>query len=283
MNRDRMLLGLGGALLVAFLASMYVYHLLQRAQTNVKPTGHIQVVVAAAPLQVGQMLAPTDLALLDWPEALQPQGSFQHKEDCIGRAATVPLVANEVVLDQELAKRGEGAGLPVSIPAGMRAVSVGVDDVVAVAGFVTPGTVVDVLATGTVPGGEGQGDSVTRTILEHAKVLAVGQQLTTENGKPVSAPVVTILVNPEDGEKLTLAASTGRIHLALRNVVDAADVNPPPIYGYNVFVGGARPVAAKVSHVVVATKAAPKATPPPPPWAVQVIRGDKVENQSFPR
>jgi pilus assembly protein CpaB len=277
MNRDRMLLGLGGALVVAFLASSYVYRQLKRAESNVKPVGHVQLVVAATPLQVGQLLAATDLALVDWPESMQPQGSFQHKEDCVGRAAVVPMVPNQVILDQQLARRGEGAGLPVSIPAGMRAVSVGVDDVVAVAGFVTPGTIVDVLATGTVV--EGNGESITRTILEHAKVLAVGQQLTTENGKPQSAPVVTLLVNPADGEKLTLAASTGKIHLALRNAVDAADVNPPAVYGYNVFMGTARPVA--VPHA--APKAAPKAPPPPPPWAVQVIRGDKVENQSFPR
>ena len=104
--------------------------------------------------------------------------------------------------------------LPVAIPAGMRAVSVGVDDVVAVAGFVTPGTAVDVLVTGTVAG-LGRG---TRTLLEHTRVLAVGQQLQTESGKPQSAPVVTLLVTPEDGEKLTLAAADGKIHLALRNI-----------------------------------------------------------------
>jgi pilus assembly protein CpaB len=277
MNRDRMLLGLGGALIVAFLASSYVYRQLKRVETNVKPVGHVQLVVAATPLQVGQLLTAADLAMVDWPESMQPQGSFQHKELCINRAVVVPMVPNQVILDQQLAKVGEGGGLPVSIPAGMRAVSVGVDDVVAVAGFVTPGTIVDVLATGTVV--EGNGESITRTILEHAKVLAVGQQLTTENGKPQSAPVVTLLVNPADGEKLTLAASTGKIHLALRNAVDAADVNPPAVYGYNVFMGTARPVA--VPHA--APKAAPKAPPPPPPWAVQVIRGDKVENQSFPR
>ena len=80
---------------------------------------------------------------MDWPAGMQPAGSFSHKEDCVGRAAIVPLVQNEVILDQEVAKPGEGAGLPVTIPAGMRAVSVGVDDVVAVAGFVTPGTVVE--------------------------------------------------------------------------------------------------------------------------------------------
>lgn len=275
-----MLLGLGGALIVAFLASSYVYRQLKQAQTKVKPTNHVQLVVASANLQVGQLLTANDLTLMDWPEGIQPQGSFTVKEDCVGRAVIVPMVPNMLILEQELAKRGEGGGLPVSIPAGMRAVSVGVDDVVAVAGFVTPGTIVDVLATGTVVNSS-NGESITRTILEHAKVLAVGQQLSTENGKPQSAPVVTLLVNPEDGEKLTLAASTGKIHLALRNVIDAADVNPPAVYGYNVFMGGARPTPAPVAHVAV--KAAPKPPPPPPPWGVQVIRGDKVENQSFPR
>jgi pilus assembly protein CpaB len=178
-----------------------------------------------------------------------------------------------VVLDQELAKREAGVGLPVSIPAGMRAVSVGVDDVVAVAGFVTPGTIVDVLVTGTTPGGP-----ITRTILEHVRVLAVGQQIQTENGKPQTAPVVTVLVTPEAGEKLTLAAAEGKIHLALRNTGDVADANPPPIYGSTVFIGMAPAVHA--APRVVAVKPAPKVLPP---YNVQVIRGDRVEDHPFPR
>ena len=276
MNRDRMLIGLGVALVVAFLASTYVYRQLQRVQSAgaVKAGAQVQVVVAAGPLKMGQPLTSPDLTLLDWPAGKQPEGSFSRAEDCIGRALVVPLVQGEVVLDQELAKREAGAGLPVVIPKGMRAVSVGVDDVVAVAGFVTPGTMVDVLATGVSPGGP-----ITRTILEHVRVLAVGQQVQTENGKPQTAPVVTVLVSPEDGEKLTLAASDGKIHLALRNTVDIADVNPPAVYGSTVFQGMA-PVAHAAPRAVVA-KPAPVA--PPPPYNVQVIRGDKVENQSFPQ
>jgi pilus assembly protein CpaB len=280
MNRDRMLLGFGVALLVAFFASWYVYRQLQRAQPGPKTASHVQVVVATGPLNVGQRLAATDVALLDWPEGMKPQGSFAHKEDCVGRAVTVPLVQNEVILDQELAKPEEGVGLPVTIPAGMRAVSVGVDDVVAVAGFVTPGTVVDVLVTGTATGA-GESVPITRTLLEHTRVLAVGQQLQTEGGKPQSAPVVTLLVSPEDGERLTLAASAGRIHLALRNAVDVADVNPPPVYGPSIFLGTAPPVPG--ARRVVAAKRAPIAPPAPAPWPVQVIRGDRIENQSFPR
>jgi pilus assembly protein CpaB len=269
MNRNRMLLGLVVALAVALLASTYVYRQLQRVQTSARAERQVHIVVAATPVKLGQPLTPDDLTLEDWPEGKQPQGSFSRTEDCMGRAVIVPLVAGEVVLDQELAKRDVGAGLSVAIPSGMRAVSVGVDNVVAVAGFVTPGTIVDVLVTGTGPGGP-----LTRTILEHVRVLAVGQELQTENGKPQTAPVVTLLVNPEDALKLTLASSEGRIHLALRNTIDLADANPPPVYGSTIFFGRA-PVAA--APRVIAAK------PAPAPFTVQVIRGDKVETQSFPR
>ena len=269
MNRNRMLLWLGVALIVALAASNYVYRQFQRAQ-GAKVVRQVHVVVAAVPLKVGQPLAATDLALLDWPEGKQPQGSFSRAEDCVGRVPLVPVAQGDVVLAQVLAKPQAGAGLSVTIPAGMRAVSVGVDDVVAVAGFVTPGTIVDVLVTGTGPGG-----SLTRTILEHVRILAVGQELQTANGKPQTASVVTLLVSPEDGEKLTLAAAEGKIHLALRNTVDLTEVNPPPVYGTSMFpvtppVAVRRPVAPKPAPVV------------PPPYTVQVIRGDKVETQSFP-
>jgi len=280
MNRNRMLLGLGAALVVALLASIYVYRQLQRVQSVARVVKQVQVVVTTGPIALGQRLTATDVTVLDWPEGMQPKGSFSRTEDCVGRAAVVPLVQNEVLLDQELANPGAGVGLPVAIPAGMRAVSVGVDDVVAVAGFVTPGTAVDVLVTGTVAG-VGPGGEITRTLLEHTRVLAVGQQLQTESGKPQSAPVVTLLVTPEDGEKLTLAAADGKIHLALRNSADLTDVNPPPIYGSTIFLGKA-PVASAAAPRVVVAKPAPK-PPAPVPFTVQVIRGDKVETQSFPQ
>jgi pilus assembly protein CpaB len=267
-----MLLGLGVALVVAFLASSYVYRQLKRVQSGGagKVGKQVQVVVAAGPLKLGQRLTANDLALLDWPEGKQPQGSLSRPEDCVGRALIVPLVQGEVVLDQALAKREAGEGLSVTIPEGMRAVSVGVDDVVAVAGFVTPGTIVDVLVTGMGPTGP-----VTRTILEHVRVLAVGQELETESGKPQTAPVVTLLVNPEDGEKLTLASADGKIHLALRNTVDVTDVNTPPVYGSTIFFGTAPAAAPRV----VVAKSARAAVP----FKVEVIRGDKVEIQTFPR
>lgn len=283
MNRDRMLLGMGVALVIAFLAASYVYRQMKQGQQDATAVKQTQVVVAAGPLVLGQRLTADDVKTVSWPENMQPKGAFTRKEDCIGRAVIVPLVSNEVILDDELAKPEAGSGLPVTIPDGMRAVSVGVDDVVAVAGFVTPGTMVDVLVTGNGPAG-----SITRTILEHVRVLTVGQQVQQvqqEPGKPQSpqvAPVVTLLVSPEDAQKLTLAASDGRIHLSLRNTLDAAIANPAPIYGNVIFTGGPPPAAQ--THKAVA-KAAPKpvAPPPPPPWSLQVIRGDRVDTQSFPR
>jgi len=274
MNRDRMLVGLGLALVVALLASVYVYRQLQHAQTSSAATAtkQTQVVVAAGPVKVGQRLAANDLALLDWPQGKQPPGSLARVEDAVGRASIVPFVQGELVLDQELAPKEGGAGLPVAIPTGMRAVSVGVDTVVAVAGFVTPGTIVDVLVTGM-----GTTGPVTRTLLEHVRVMAVGQEMQTENGKPQLAPVVTLLVNPQDAEMLTLAAADGKIHLALRNNLDTADVKPSPLLGSAIFLGAAPAVAEGTRKATV--KPAPAAAP----WPVQVIRGEKVETQTFPQ
>ena len=274
MNSHRMLVGLGGTLVVALLASMWVYRQLQSAQRTgaANAARQVRVLVAAGPVQVGQRLTAADLALLDWPEGKQPAGSLGRVEDGAGRAAIVALVPGELVLDQELASRDAGAGLPVAIPTGMRAMSVGVDDVTAVAGFVTPGTTVDVLATGTGPRGP-----VTRTILEHVRVLAVGQEVQTINAKPQSAPVVTLLVSPEDGEKLTLAAAQGKLHLALRNTYDLADVGPTPTDGASLFLG-VPPTAGRGLPVFAA-----KSAPPSTPYKVEIIRGLKVEIQTFPR
>jgi pilus assembly protein CpaB len=271
-----MLLGLGGALVVALIASFYVYRQIQRAQQEAaKVAKQVKVAVAAGPLKLGQPLSASDLTLQDWPDGKQPQGSVSTIEACIGRAVIVPLVQGEVVLEQEMAPKDAGAGLSVAIPEGMRAVSVGVDDVVAVAGFVTPGTLVDVLVTGTTPAG-----SITRTILEHVKVLTVGQELASENGKPQKGTVVTLLLNPEDGEKLTLASAEGKIHLALRNMTDMLDAKPAPEFGSSLFTGVA-PVKPTAAPRPIAAKPAPP--PPLAPYNVQVIRGDKVENQTFPR
>lgn len=174
MNRNRMILGLSTALLVAFLASMYVYTAVKRVG-NARVVPMATIVVAAEPMEVGTPLGQNNVRTISWPADEPLAGSFHSAADCIGRAVITPMAENEPVLESNLAPKEAGAGLGAAIPQGMRAVSVAVNDVVGVAGFVIPGTMVDVLATGQMPG-KGQSDNnITRTILENVRVLAAGQ------------------------------------------------------------------------------------------------------------
>jgi len=184
-----------------------------------------------------------------------------------------PVVENEAILETRLAALPSGAGLPATIPEGMRALSVAVNEVVAVAGFVQPGTMVDVLVTGTAGGGGNQ--SITRTILENIPVLAAGQKVEQDrDGKPQTVAVMTLLVSPQDADRLTMAASQGKIQLALRNTIDTKIVSPPPVLQAALF-GGAAPAPKPAMN--------PKVPPPAPPlYVIEVISGTKRENKSFP-
>ncbi|HUI42851.1 MAG TPA: Flp pilus assembly protein CpaB [Terriglobia bacterium] len=277
MNRNRMLIGALVAIIVGIMASRYVYVRLQQASSTVKPVAMDHVVVAGGPLEIGTRLDIQHLAMVDWPAGTEPAGTFTRMEDCVGRALITSVVQNQPIMEANLAPREAGAGLPAAIPEGMRAVSIRVDDVVGVAGFVMPGTMVDVQVTGDASsGGGGGGNTVTRTFLEDIRVLAAGQQVTQDqDGKPRTVNVVTVLVTPTQADKLTLASTQGRIKLVLRNTIDTKQTNPPPVYQSALFLGGA-PVAVK--H----TKAAPKAPPPPPPYTIEVIHGTQTSTESFP-
>jgi pilus assembly protein CpaB len=156
----------------------------------------------------------------------------------------------------------------------MRALSVAVNEVVGVAGFVIPGTMVDVLVTGSVVGSRDQ-NNITRTILENVRVLAAGQKIEQDReGKPQTVPVITLLVTPADAAKLAMASTEGKIQLALRNTIDSKMVNPPPVLQATLFAG----IAPPPRHV------APGKPAPPPavPYSVEIITGTKRENKSFP-
>ena len=271
MNRNRLIVGLLIAIVVAFFLSMFVYRGYKQA-TAFRPapvTKHI--VVAAAPLPLGTRLTSENVRLMPWPEGDPVAGMFTRVEDCAGRALITAVAENEAILEPRLAALPSGAGLPATIPEGMRALSVAVNDVVAVAGFVQPGTMVDVLVTGSAGGG---GNQITRTILENVPVLAAGQKIEHDrDGKPQTVPVMTLLVSPEDADRLTMAASQGKIQLALRNTIDSKIVSPPPVLQATLFGGVGAPVAKHTS----------KGPPPPPPlYMIEVISGTKRENKSFP-
>jgi pilus assembly protein CpaB len=275
MNRTRLLVGLAGAIVIAFFLSFFVYRQLKNAAI-VRPVATRTIVVAAVPLQVGSRVDASNLRLMPWPGDEPVAGMFTRIEDCANRALITPVVENEPILDSKLAPVAAGAGLPATIPEGMRAVSVAVNDVVGVAGFVIPGTMVDVLVTGQTGGrGSSGSDNITRTILENVRVLAAGQKTGQDReGKPQTVPVITLLVSPEDAAKLTMASTEGKIQLALRNTVDAKDVNPPPVLQTVLFAGAAPP---QTGHKVVRVARAA----PPPPYSVEVITGDKRTTKTF--
>jgi pilus assembly protein CpaB len=284
MNRNRMLIGAVVAIVIGLLASRYVYKQVQRAGT-LKPMQTTQIVVAAERMALGARLQPHQLRLVSWPQDDPLPGSFTRIEDCTNRALITSLIENEPVLEGNLAPKEAGAGLPAVIPEGMRALSVRVDDVVGVAGFVVPGTMVDVLATGDMGGtSSGGNDSVTRTILEDVRVLAAGQKIEQDkDGKPQTVSVVTLLVDPGQADKLTMASTEARIHLALRNTIDTKQVNSPPVFRSALF-GGTPPrttAEPKVPNRRRMTKP-PSISPPPPPYTVEVIKGEKRETHTFP-
>lgn len=276
MNRTRILVAAVVSLLLALLASNFVYEQFKRA-TAVKPVQLQQVVVAAVPAPLGTRLQPQLLSLASWPANSALPGSFSKIEDCVDRALLTSVVQGEPILEAKLASKEAGAGLAAVLPEGMRAVSVRVDDVVAVAGFVLPGTVVDVLVTGQPPGGD---QSVTHTILERIRVLAAGQRVEQDKeGKPQTVSVITLLVTPEQADTLTMASTQGRIQLALRNLTDTKIVNPPPFYLASLYAGGAPRAKPKPAGPRIQTVQ----TPPPsrPAYVVEVINGNKRETSSF--
>jgi pilus assembly protein CpaB len=275
MNRNRLILGLSVAVVIALVLSTFVYRVFQQASV-VKPataTGHI--VVAAAPLQLGTRLDANNVRLMSWPAGQPVAGMLTRIEEVNNRALITPVAENEPILEAKLASQGSGAGLPATIPEGMRALSVSVNEVVGVAGFVIPGTMVDVLVTGSIPGAGAEGN-VTRTILENKRVLAAGQKIEQDrDGKPQTVPVITLLVSPEDAARLTMAATQGKLQLALRNTIDTKVVAPAPVMQAALF-GGATP--APVKHTGPG-----KAPPAPPaPYVIEVITGGRRENKTFP-
>ena len=237
------------------------------------------VVVAAADLALGAEIGTDDVRVVRFPKGQAPEGVFATAADVAGRSLITPIVRNEPILPAKLAPKEAGVGLPPAIPPGMRAVSVRVNDVISVAGYVVPGAHVDVLTTASPT--QQALDTTTKLIVANVPVLTAGTRLeqNQKDGKPVQVTVVTLLVSPEQAERLALGSTEGKVQLALRNPQDKGTPDTPGIRPAALLssrtlaapVRGARPV------VRAATPAAPAAPPPPP--TVEVIRGDKRANE----
>jgi pilus assembly protein CpaB len=249
----------------------------QPVKTVAAPTQ--PVVVAAADLALGAELKKEDLAVVNFPTGTAPEGSFSRPADLIGRGVIVPLVKNELVLPSKLASKEAGAGLPPIIPEGMRAVSVRVNEVVGVAGYVLPGTRVDVVCTAS-PTSQPQ-DATSKVVLSNVQVLTAGTRLEQdqEKGKPVQVTVVTLLVYPDQAERLALASTEGKIQLALRNPLDQGapetpGIKPAILLGVVKAPAPSKTVAKSTGKKVTGpvTPEAPVVAPAP---TVEMIRGDK--------
>jgi pilus assembly protein CpaB len=237
------------------------------------------VVVASADLSLGTAIKKEDLTVMQFPQGAAPEGSFSQTAELIGRGLIVPVVKNEPILTAKLASKEAGAGLPPVIPEGMRAVSVRVNEVVGVAGYVLPGTRVDVVATQS-PTDKKQ-DTISKVVLSNVQVLTAGTRMEQdqEDAKPVQVTVVTLLVNPEQAERLALASTEGKIQLALRNPLDQGSPNTPGIRpsGLMSVAKTTTPAAprSRTSQAKVQPMAQPQVEAPAPPPAVEMIRGDK--------
>jgi pilus assembly protein CpaB len=283
MNKNRIFIGLSLAIIVALLLSVYVYRAFQQASA-VRPVQSLQIVVAKVPLDVGTLLDANNIGTIPWPAENPLPGMLTSTDAAVGRALITRVVPNEPILDTKLAPREAGAGLAATIPQGMRGVSVAVNEVIGVAGFVGPGTSVDVLVTGQIPGATQTGAQyVTRTILQNVRVLAAGQKIEQDReGKPQTVPVVTLLVTPQDAATLAMASTQGKIQLALRNTIDVAKETPgpTPVLQAALFGTGAPPPVVQAKSGVRAV--APKPVAPAPPYTIEVIIGDKREIKNFP-
>ena len=265
------------AMVLAGGVSLLMYRGLRR---NAAQPKLIKVIVANQEVPAGVALTAQNVSLADWPASNPIPGSFDKVESVVGRPVIYPLGPKEPVLERDLAVAGSGIGLSVKIPAGMRATSVRSNEIVGVAGFLYPGSHVDVLATYSVPGAQGP---VTQTVLQNVEVLTAGEKIEPDpQGKPQTVNVVTLLLTPEDSQKLLLTSTQGTIQFVLRSGADQAKTEVPPTR-LDQLVAGVRPATpppAPGIHKAAApvAKAAPKVADA---YTVEVIQGDKRSEEKF--
>ena len=242
-----------------------------------------KIVAAAKNVAAGAALRQEDITLVDWPQSVLPVGTYSKIEDVLGRALIYPLSEKEPVLLRDLAEPGSGISLSIKIPPGMRATSVRSNEIVGVAGFLFPGSHVDVLDTYTPPGSNAP---QTDTVLQNVEVASAGQKIQPDpQGKPETVSVVTLFLNPRDSEKLLLASSQGNIQFVLRNGADTEQVKGTAVRLADLSASGApKPPAPLTAHVRVRSprSEAKKLPKPEDFYTIEIYQGDKRSEQKFP-
>jgi pilus assembly protein CpaB len=261
------------AIAIASAACWLVYRIVNVKLSSSKPLSTTQVIAASKDIPLGAVLTTADLTTMTLT-GTPPKGAIVKQEDAVGRGVITNISQGEPILDSQLASLGSGGGLAPTIPQGMRACAVRVDEVVGVAGFVTPGMRVDVLASGNPPG-EGQNEGVvTETILQNIQVLSAGTDIQRDQeGKPLQVQVVNLLVTPEQAELLSLAANSLKIQLVLRNPLDTQMTKVPTTSMSNLFGSQTPPPKEHVARA--------PSKPAAKPYQITVMNGNKTSDEKF--
>jgi pilus assembly protein CpaB len=285
-RRSRHLLILSIAIATASVASFGIYRAISRIPVREIEVATSFVVVAARPMPPGVRVTEKDVRLAAWPAASPVPGSYAAIAPVVNRALLAAVLVNEPLTDGKLAAAEAGAGLSPVIPPGMRAMSVKVNEVIGVAGFVDPGTRVDLVVTIRK-----REESTSRTVVSNVQVLSAGtrseqEKARTTNTAPTTAAVVTLLVSPEDAERVALAQAEGQIMLVLRNPLDTEPTSTHGVRSAALFGAEPEPVPAPVVRRVIprtppVVAAAPIA--PPSRYMVEAIRAAKRTEEEVAR
>jgi pilus assembly protein CpaB len=287
MNKKAMIV-LGLALVFGAITAVAVNRVLKKQADKFASSEINRVVVAVSPITVGQKFTPDQVKLEDRPKNTLPEGAISDITRVLDRVSLQEVAIGEAILNSRLAPEGSAAGLQAVIPSGMRAMTVKVDEVIGVAGFIAPNSFVDIVATTLGNGFENE--SVSRIILQQVKVLASGKQVENrKDGEPVEVNTVTLQVTPEQAEALALASTAGKLQLVMRNTVDEQPVETTGINTSSLFKGlvqagslRGRPEAPAPRPKPVVKKEPPREAPPKPTGpTVEVIQGSKRDTVTF--
>jgi pilus assembly protein CpaB len=296
MRNKRFFIVLVGALLFGLLAAVSVSRYLSNAQAYTKDLNRVTVAKVAIPL--GTKLIAEQLMVVQFPKESTPDGAFDSPEKLVGRVVVMNIAAREPVTEPRLAPQGTAAGLSAVIPEGYRAMTVKVDDVVGISGFIMPGTLVDIVVV-IDPEQKGMQDPISKIVLQNIKVLANGQNIDKpeDQREANSVKAVTLQVTPEQAEKLALAASEGKLQLVMRNSTDQGDeetkgINKRDLLSGEHAVPAPEPGSLKSEQPKppvrrVRVHAEPKAAvslqqPEKPRASVEMIEGAKKRSVDFP-
>ena len=276
MNRGvRTALVLVVALVMATLASYALYLAVQQMPVREVEVNSIPVVVASQDLPVGTLLTIDHVKVVAWPASSPVANGFATTEEVVDRGLIAGIVANEPLTEFKLASREAGGGLPPSIPLGMRALSVRVNEVIGVAGFVVPGTRVDVLATVSQETG-----SISKVVVSNVQVLTAGTRYDLEQartGESMPSTVVTLMVTPEEAERIALAGNEGSLVLTLRNPLDTKPTETEGIRSASLMGPAPKPpVIVRRTNTRAAIKPAPE---PVKTYTVEAIRAGQRGNE----